>query len=144
MNIVQELSCNGVAPTGPVSAWPRDRHEALMTGFSLHAPPGTTTSYTIGSKGDVDLNMHSSVEHATKVSVGLGAMAKGLAKVAGQAITHGKVSEEVRNERYDTCKNCPFFIEESKRCSECGCFMEAKTWIGGNPNMLCPKQKWSR
>ena len=82
--------------------------------------------------------------HATKVTAGLGKMAKGLARNVGQAIVNGKVSEEIRNERYDTCKACPFFIEDSKRCSECGCFMEAKTWIGGDPDMLCPKQKWSR
>ena len=83
-------------------------------------------------------------KHATTVKASAGKMATGLLKTAGQALMHGKVSEEIRNERYDTCKACPFFVEDSKRCSECGCFMEAKTWVGGDPNALCPKQKWSR
>ena len=71
-------------------------------------------------------------------------MARGLIRTTGQALKHGKVSSEVREERYDTCKKCPFFDAESKRCRDCGCFMEAKTWVGGDPNQLCPKQKWSR
>jgi len=75
---------------------------------------------------------------------GLGKMAKGLVKAAGQAVMHGRVSKEIRDERYDTCKACPFFDAASKRCTGCGCFMEAKTWIGGDPDMLCPEKKWSR
>lgn len=82
--------------------------------------------------------------HAKKVTASVGKMASGLLKAGAQAFVNGRVSEEVRNERYETCKACPFFIKDSKRCSECGCFMEAKTWIGGNPDALCPKQKWSR
>ena len=26
----------------------------------------------------------------------------------------------------------------------CGCFMEAKTWLKGNPKLLCPLKKWER
>lgn len=122
MDIVAELSCNGVAPSGPVSAWPESRHRAMV-------------------KESMKKN---GAKHATKVNAGIGKMAKGLVQVAGQAVRSGKVTEEIRNERYDTCKGCPFFIEDSKRCSECGCFMEAKTWIGGDPDMLCPQKKWSR
>jgi hypothetical protein len=73
-----------------------------------------------------------------------GKMARGLLKTAGQALRHGKVSKEVRDERYDTCKACPSFNAKSKRCNDCGCFMEAKTWVGGDPNKLCPQKKWSR
>ena len=65
-------------------------------------------------------------------------------KTAGQAARYGKVSKEIREERYDTCKGCPFFDEKSKRCKDCGCFMEAKTWVGGDPDMLCPQKKWKR
>ena len=86
----------------------------------------------------------SAVKHATEVKAGAGKMVGGLIKTAGQAMRHGKVSEVIRNERYDTCKACPAFIEGSKRCSECGCFMEAKTWVGGDPKMLCPLKKWER
>lgn len=71
-------------------------------------------------------------------------MARGLVKTAAQAVSHGKVSKEVREERYDMCKACPAFIEESKRCSDCGCFMEGKTWVGGDPKQLCPQKKWVR
>jgi len=74
----------------------------------------------------------------------MGKMAAGLMKTAGQAFKHGRVSKEVREERYDTCKACPFFDEKSKRCKDCGCFMEAKTWVGGDPDMLCPQKKWKR
>jgi len=121
MNIIEELSCDGVAPSGPVSAWPQKRHAAMMKESVKNQP-----------------------KHATKVNAGIGKMAKGLVKNAAQAVRNGRVTEEIRNERYDTCKACPFFIEDSKRCSECGCFMEAKTWIGGDPDLLCPKKKWSR
>lgn len=122
MNIVEELSCDGVAPSGPVSAWPQDRHEKLMDQTVVKEKP----------------------KKATKVNASISKMATGLFRTASQAVANGRVSEEIRNERYNTCKSCPFFIEDSKRCSECGCFMEAKTWIGGDPDSLCPKKKWSR
>jgi hypothetical protein len=83
-------------------------------------------------------------KHATKVKASAGKMAGSLVKTAAQAMRHGKVSAEIREERYDTCKACPAFIEDSKRCSECGCFMEAKSWVGGDPKVLCPLKKWSR
>ena len=81
---------------------------------------------------------------ANKVKASPGQMVKGALKTAASAVRHGKVSAEIREERYDMCKSCPFFLEDSKRCSECGCFMEAKTWVGGDPKSLCPKQKWER
>ena len=117
---VEQLRSGGVLPTGPVSAWPKGRHDDLMRA-----------------------NMPSNA-HATSVKASVSKMAGGLLKTAGQAMRHGKVSAEIREERYDTCKTCPAFIEDSKRCSECGCFMEAKTWVGGDPDMLCPQKKWSR
>ena len=85
-----------------------------------------------------------SQQRATKVQASAGEMAKGFIKTAAQGIMKGKVSKEIREARYETCKACPAFIEDSKRCSDCGCFMEAKTWIGGNPNMLCPRKKWEK
>lgn len=71
-------------------------------------------------------------------------MAGGFMKTAVQAVQFQNVSEEIRNERYDTCKACDSFIVESKRCSECGCYMEAKTWVGGHKDRLCPLKKWTR
>ncbi len=127
MNIIEELSCNGVPPTGPVSAWPQERHDTMIK----------ESMKSNGSQKD-------GVVHAKKVKAGAGKMAKGFIKTAKQAVLQGKVSKEVREERYDTCKACPFFDAESKRCKDCGCFMEAKTWVGGDPDKLCPRQKWSR
>ncbi len=83
-------------------------------------------------------------KQAPKVKASTGQMARGLLKNAAAALKGGKVSAEVRTERWNTCKVCPFFIPQSKRCSECGCFMEAKTWINADPKQLCPKQKWSQ
>jgi len=124
MDIREELKSAGVYPTGPCSAWPEERNTELHKKMRVAAAP--------------------SAAHATKVKAGAGKMAGGLLKTAGQAMRHGKVSEVIRNERYETCKACPAFIEDSKRCSECGCFMEAKTWVGGAPKALCPLKKWER
>ena len=119
MDIREELKSAGVYPTGPVSAWPMDRHNKLM--LQAQKP-----------------------KHATKVRAGAKQMAGGLLKTARQGLMNGRVSAEVREERYDTCKACPAFIEDSKRCADCGCFMEAKTWVGGSPKGLCPQNKWKR
>ena len=127
MDIREELACSGVYPPGPVSAWPRDRNERLMAAVNA------------ARKGQVE-----PVKHATKVKASTKDMITGFSKATGQAVRFGKVSSEVRNERFNTCKGCPSFIEDSKRCSECGCNMQAKTWIGGDPKNLCPLQKWAR
>ena len=79
-----------------------------------------------------------------KVKATPGQMARGLAKSAAQAFTNGRVSPVVRKERYDTCQACPAFMPDEKRCSDCGCYMAAKTWIGGSPEKLCPRNKWAR
>lgn len=79
-----------------------------------------------------------------KISASPMQMASGLIRSGAQAVMHGTVEAEIREERYATCRGCEHFIPDSKRCAECGCFMEAKTWIGGDPKMLCPLAKWSR
>lgn len=129
MDLREELKSAGTYPTGPCSAWPEERNEVLLK--SATTVKGTTVfaDPRFAKKG---------------VKPSASRMASGLFKTAGQAIRHGKVSEEIRNERYDTCKSCPFFNPESKRCNDCGCFMEAKTWVGGDPNQLCPQKRWSR
>ena len=128
MDIREELKSAGVYPTGPVSAWPKERNTAL-------------TSDKVISKEEFE---KARAVRASQVKASPARMATGLMRTAGQAMLHGKVSGEIREERYNTCKACPFFVEESKRCSDCGCFMEAKTWVGGDPDMLCPQKKWSR
>ena len=117
MDLMKELASAGVAPTGPVSAWPQERHQVLMGQARANKEP--------------------------EVKANLRQMASGIVRVGAQALANGKVSREVREERYETCKQCPSFNKNSKRCGECGCFMEAKTWVGGNPDLLCPLKKWA-
>ncbi|MEK9985830.1 MAG: hypothetical protein VW879_13915 [Opitutae bacterium] len=125
MNIGRELMTDGVMPAGRGCGWPKVRHDRLflMAGSDLK-----------DEKPKKDKH----------VKAGLGSMAKGVIKSTYQAVANGKVSKEIREERYAICQQCPHFIEDSKRCSQCGCFMEAKTWIGGDPDQLCPKAKWPR
>lgn len=126
MSNLEALACDGVLPSGPVCPWPQAIVTETLKKFPIHSAIKTP------------------IRHDTAVKASISDMAKGLFKNAGYAIKNGKVSSEIREERYNICKACPHFIEESKRCSECGCFMEAKTWIGADPKMLCPKQKWPR
>jgi len=83
-------------------------------------------------------------ERSTKVKASVLGMAKGLARNLGTAVTQGKVSQEIRDQRMATCEACPSLIEKTKRCAECGCFMTAKTWLAGDPNLLCPLKKWEK
>ena len=89
MSIADELSCDGVLPMGPVSGWPRERHEELMTAAARMHEVGTR-------------NERSEPEHVP--SPGYRKMARGLLRTARQAVRHGKVTAEIREERYDTCK----------------------------------------
>lgn len=139
-NLSEELKSGGVYPTGPVSAWPQERNEKLQAEI-------TALESARFSKQTPEIGMRPLESKSTSAKVktpSVGRMAKGFMRTAGQAMVNGKVEREVREERYDTCKACPFFNPESKRCNDCGCFMEAKTWIGGDPDMLCPQKKWSR
>lgn len=49
------------------------------------------------------------------------------------------VFDDVFERRMSICKECPFFIQESKRCSKCGCFMEKKAMF---KKTECPIGKW--
>ena len=120
----EDFRSAGVLPKGPVSAWPQDRHDKMM------------------AEARVEQQDASRVQHATEVKPGMRQMAGGLINAGRQAIFNGKVASGVREERMETCRQCPSFIEASRRCSECGCFMEAKSWIAGNPDTLCPLKKW--
>ena len=129
MNIEEELTCDGVHPTGPVSGWPKERHDELMAMAARMADGEIVTPV---------------IEPSTREAPGYRKMARTLLRTARQAASNGMVSAEIREERYDTCKACPLFNASSKRCNDCGCFMEAKTWVGGDPKALCPQKKWSR
>lgn len=47
--------------------------------------------------------------------------------------------EHTYGNRMNICVQCPSFKSDTKRCSECGCFMEAK---GRFKNVSCPLGKW--
>jgi hypothetical protein len=48
-------------------------------------------------------------------------------------------SEELSNQRYDICKQCPELIKLTSQCKKCGCIMAAKTKLAG---ASCPIGKW--
>lgn len=74
-----------------------------------------------------------------KIKASFADMASSFVETGLQAIKSGKVDKDTRNSRYAKCLACPSFISNSKRCSECGCFMEAKTWIAA---ARCPIGQW--
>jgi len=119
-----------IGPSGPCSAWPKDRNKAAGGMTTVWHPPEDpmVQAVTEGAR-----------EKANKPKVNLGQMASNLVKTSIQAVSTGKADKGLRDKRYAMCLECPHFIEQSKRCSECGCFMEAKTWIKG---ASCPVGKW--
>lgn len=49
------------------------------------------------------------------------------------------VNDEVEKHRIDTCNSCNRFDSESRRCKECGCFMDQKVSYSASE---CPLNKW--
>jgi hypothetical protein len=49
------------------------------------------------------------------------------------------VDEQIFTKRLNICKHCPDFINLTKQCKKCGCFMAAKTKI---KHATCPLGKW--
>jgi len=47
--------------------------------------------------------------------------------------------EEVAKERLEICYGCEHFIQLSKQCKKCGCFMRLKTKL---KEATCPIGKW--
>ena len=134
-DLIKALSCDGVAPSGPVSAWPEHRNRALQKMAIVQA----SQEVVAGEDPNIKIG-----EHASKVEVSNLKMMQNAAEAAKIALTKGKVSKEIYNERYATCQACPAFIESSNRCSKCGCFMKAKAWLNAKPEKLCPLRKWER
>lgn len=50
-----------------------------------------------------------------------------------------KELQEMGNERFSICKECPEFFKPTGQCKKCGCFMRLKVVI---PNQNCPLSKW--
>jgi len=49
------------------------------------------------------------------------------------------VDDQEQEARYAICQECPSFINLTKQCKKCGCFMVAKTAI---KDATCPDNKW--
>lgn len=49
------------------------------------------------------------------------------------------VSEEVKQQRFDTCKSCEHFDSNEIRCKQCGCFLEHKASFSA---AKCPIELW--
>lgn len=131
----------GVMPTGPVCLWPIQRHAASLNGAE-NPDRWDTAEEVNGRVAAAEKAIAEGSPQAEKVKVSAGRMMQGLAKVAASAVVNGRVSKTIREERWATCQGCPSLIKSSNRCSECGCFMLAKTWVAGDPKMLCPLKKW--
>ena len=122
---IEQFRSGGVLPTGPVSAWPFERNKEIVDAEQKRQESKPS-------------------QHATRVKASLADMGKSLAKNAALAFTKQNVESLVREARMETCRQCPSFIVDSQRCAECGCFMAAKTWLNGDPKVLCPLQKWEK
>lgn len=116
---IHDLACDGVLPTGAVSAWPREVLER-----TLLESPDSPLAQTTEMKAD-----------AKK-------MAESLLDSASRLVRNKRVTADVRAERLKTCATCPSFNRKKRRCNECGCFVDVKSWLGGDPTSLCPLSKW--
>lgn len=56
--------------------------------------------------------------------------------VAGEGVI---VDEEIFNSRLDICTACPLYLQDSSRCTQCGCYMKNKAMF---KKMSCPIGKW--
>lgn len=117
----RDLACDGVYPTGPVSAWPA---EEIVDRGPIIPDAQTPEAQTTAMKAD-----------AKK-------MAESLLDSASRLIREKRVTADVRAERLKTCETCPAFNKKKRRCNECGCFVDVKSWLGGDPTSLCPLSKW--
>lgn len=49
------------------------------------------------------------------------------------------VDKETAQKRYDICKECDFFLKNTKQCKKCFCLMTLKVKLKKSE---CPIQKW--
>jgi rRNA maturation endonuclease Nob1 len=64
-----------------------------------------------------------------------------LTQGAASNLLFEKVSEEIQQQRYNICQECPKLYKPTDTCKVCGCFMKVKTWM---PNQSCPLKKWDK
>lgn len=56
--------------------------------------------------------------------------------IAGEGLA---VEQTIYEHRMNICEGCEFFINETSRCSVCGCYMKAKAMF---KKTYCPENKW--
>jgi hypothetical protein len=102
-------------------------------------------SYTLIRDIDGWLMMSSVPEDKPKM-IGAGSTVvnglKALARAGKAAVSGGSlplVSDATQEARFDKCLVCPKRVD--MRCSECGCFVDKKTWVATE---ACPIGQWGR
>jgi len=50
-----------------------------------------------------------------------------------------RVPSDIRMQRLEICRSCPFFISATQQCTKCGCIMPQKTKLA---DAYCPVHKW--
>ena len=128
----------GTMPTGPVSLWPVERHLASLNGAE-NPERWDTADEVNGRILAAEEKLKAEKSQATEVKVGARKMISNFAQSVSHVVSNGRVSAVVREERLNTCLTCPSLIKKTSQCSECGCFVHAKTWIAG---ATCPSNKW--
>jgi hypothetical protein len=48
-------------------------------------------------------------------------------------------TEDIAQERFSICLQCPELIKATKQCKQCGCFMNMKVKLS---HAVCPLGKW--
>ena len=67
-----------------------------------------------------------------------------MAKVLADDTIKGKrllTSKKEQEERLSICKACNYYDDQQVRCTQCGCFLEAKVKVAGQ---YCPVHKWGK
>lgn len=114
-------------PKGPCCAWPKERNDQIYANPVTGEPlVEFASSEILDSDGQ-------------KIKASALDMAAGIMRTTVQVMKKGKLDQATRDARYSKCMDCKSFIKSSKRCAECGCFMQAKTWVAG---ATCPLGKW--
>lgn len=81
------------------------------------------------------------MDFLNKLNSKLSDQADKLAKQTKQSIRLiATTSSDVQESRMAICRECEH-LTKLKRCRQCGCFMDAKTWLA---DQECPIGKWNK
>ena len=69
----------------------------------------------------------------------LKAKTEALKVAAEEAAKDLAVDEPTRTIRINICNDCDRLFKPTGTCKDCGCFVNAKTWLKG---ATCPRGKW--